>query len=131
MATQPHPSTPSSRVLLIDDNVDLTSMLSLCLQADGVDVMVAADGEAGLALLKERPVDVVVTDLFMPDKDGIETIVELKKRYPDVKIVVMSGFTSIGGTDYLGVARELGAVTTLKKPFDPAELSKVVRELTA
>jgi DNA-binding response OmpR family regulator len=130
MATQPHPSTPS-RVLLIDDNVDLTSMLSLCLQADGVDVMVAADGEAGLALLKERPVDVVVTDLFMPDKDGIETIVELKKRYPDVKIVVMSGFTSIGGTDYLGVARELGAVTTLKKPFDPAELSKVVRELTA
>lgn len=130
MPTQPHPPTPS-RVLLIDDNVDLTSMLSLCLQADGVDVMVAADGEAGLALLKERPVDVVVTDLFMPDKDGIETIVELKKRYPNVKIVVMSGFTSIGGTDYLGVARELGAVTTLKKPFDPAELSKVVRELTA
>lgn len=130
MATQPHPSR-SSRVLLIDDNVDLTSMLSLCLQADGVDVLVAADGEAGLALLKEQPVDVVVTDLFMPDKDGIETIVELKKRYPDVKIVVMSGFTSIGGTDYLGVARELGAVTTLKKPFDPAELSKVVRELTA
>jgi DNA-binding response OmpR family regulator len=130
MATQPHSSGPS-RVLLIDDNVDLTSMLSLCLQADGVDVMVAADGEAGLALLEDRPVDVVVTDLFMPDKDGIETIVELKKRYPDVKIVVMSGFTSIGGTDYLGVARELGAVTTLKKPFDPAELSKVVRELTA
>lgn len=130
MATQPHPPSPS-RVLLIDDNVDLTSMLSLCLQADGVDVMVAADGEAGLALLRDKPVDVVVTDLFMPDKDGIETIVELKKRYPDVKIVVMSGFTSIGGTDYLGVARELGAVTTLKKPFDPAELSKVVRELTA
>ena len=130
MATQPHPSGPS-RVLLIDDNVDLTSMLSLCLQADGVDVIVAADGEAGLALMEDQPVDVVVTDLFMPDKDGIETIVELKKRYPDVKIVVMSGFTSIGGTDYLGVARELGAVTTLKKPFDPAELSKVVRELTA
>jgi len=130
MATQPHPPSPS-RVLLIDDNVDLTSMLSLCLQADGVDVMVAADGEAGLALLKDKPVDVVVTDLFMPDKDGIETIVELKKRYPEIKIVVMSGFTSIGGTDYLGVARELGAVTTLKKPFDPAELSKVVRELTA
>jgi DNA-binding response OmpR family regulator len=129
MATQAHPSGPS-RVLLIDDNVDLTSMLSLCLQADGVDVMVAADGEAGLALMRDRPVDIVVTDLFMPDKDGIETIVELKKRYPDVKIVVMSGFTSIGGTDYLGVARELGAVTTLKKPFDPAELSKVVRELT-
>jgi DNA-binding response OmpR family regulator len=130
MAMQPHSQGPS-RVLLIDDNVDLTSMLSLCLQADGVDVMVAADGEAGLTLMKERPADVVVTDLFMPDKDGIETIVELKKRYPDVKIVVMSGFTSIGGTDYLGVARELGAVTTLKKPFDPAELSKVVRELTA
>jgi DNA-binding response OmpR family regulator len=130
MATQPHPSGPR-RVLLIDDNVDLTSMLSLCLQADGVDVIVAADGEAGLALMEDQPVDVVVTDLFMPDKDGIETIVELKKRYPDVKIVVMSGFTSIGGTDYLGVARELGAVTTLKKPFDPAELSKVVRELTA
>lgn len=126
----PNPSSPT-RVLLIDDNADLTSMLSLCLQADGVEVSVAADGEAGLAMLKDHPVDLVVTDLFMPDKDGIETIVELKKRYPDVKIVVMSGFTSVGGTDYLGVARELGAATTLKKPFDPAELSRVVRELTA
>ena len=128
-------STPSpsgrKRVLLIDDNADLTSMLSLCLQADGVEVSVAADGEAGLAILKNHPVDIVVTDLFMPDKDGIETIVELKKQYPAVKIVVMSGFTSVGGTDYLGVARELGAVTTLKKPFDPSDLSKVVRELTA
>ena len=123
-------STPK-RVLLIDDNADLTSMLSLCLQADGMEVTVASDGESGLAALERQPVDVVVTDLFMPDKDGIETIVELRKRHPAVKIVVMSGFTSVGGTDYLGVARELGAVTSLKKPFDPAELTRVVRELTA
>lgn len=122
---------PAPRVLLIDDNADLTSMLSLCLQADGMEVTVASNGESGLAALEGHPVDVVVTDLFMPDKDGIETIVELRKRHPEVKIVVMSGFTTVGGTDYLGVAREIGAVTTLKKPFDPAELTRVVRELTA
>jgi DNA-binding response OmpR family regulator len=118
------------RILVVDDNEDLRSTIKALLQADGFDVSVAADGAAALASHRARPADVVVTDLFMPDKDGIETIIELKKLYPTLKIVAMSGWTSTQGSDYLQVAREIGAAVTLQKPFDPAELSRVVRDLT-
>jgi DNA-binding response OmpR family regulator len=120
---------PKKRVLLVDDNEDLRTTVQLLLQADGFDVAVAADGQAALAQHRARPADVVITDLFMPDKDGIETIVELRRLYPQVKIVAISGWTSMQGSNYLQVAREIGAAATLQKPFDPAELSRVVRDL--
>jgi DNA-binding response OmpR family regulator len=119
------------RILVVDDNEDLRTTIQALLQADGFEVAVAADGEAALLLHRAHPADVVVTDLFMPDKDGIETIIELKKLYPTVKIVAMSGWTSTQGSDYLQVAREIGAAVTLQKPFDPLELSRVVRQLAA
>jgi DNA-binding response OmpR family regulator len=117
------------RILVVDDNEDLRTTIQALLQADGFEVSVAADGEAALLLHRAHPADVVVTDLFMPDKDGIETIIELKKLYPNVKIIAMSGWTSTQGSDYLQVAREIGAAVTLQKPFDPLELSRVVRQL--
>jgi CheY-like chemotaxis protein len=122
---------PKKRILVVDDNEDLRTTIQALLQADGFEVAVAADGEAALLLHRAHPADVVVTDLFMPDKDGIETIIELKKLYPTVKIVAMSGWTSTQGSDYLQVAREIGAAVTLQKPFDPLELSRVVRRLAA
>jgi CheY-like chemotaxis protein len=122
---------PKKRILVVDDNEDLRTTIQALLQADGFEVAVAADGEAALLLHRAHPADVVVTDLFMPDKDGIETIIELKKLYPTVKIVAMSGWTSTQGSDYLQVAREIGAAVTLQKPFDPLELSRVVRQLAA
>src|SRR5262245_49424881 len=122
---------PKKRVLVVDDNEDLRATVQALLQADGFEVAVAADVEAALAQHRERPADVVVTDLFMPDKDGIETIIELRKLYPSVKIVAISGWTSTRGSDYLQVAREIGAAATLQKPFDPQELSRVVRELVS
>ena len=121
----------NKRILVVDDNEDLRSTIQALLQADGFDVRVAADGEAALAMHQARPADVVVTDLFMPDKDGIETIIELRKLSPLVKIVAISGWTSAQGSDYLQVAREIGAAVTLQKPFDPQELSRVVRELSS
>jgi CheY-like chemotaxis protein len=117
------------RILVVDDNDDLRATIQALLQADGFDVAQAADGRAALAELRSRPADVVLTDLVMPDQDGIETIVELKKLYPHLKIVAMSGWTSAQGSDYLQVAREIGAAHTLQKPFDPAELSRVLRQL--
>ena len=119
------------RILVVDDNEDLRTTIQALLQADGFEVSVAADGEAALLLHRAHPADVVVTDLFMPDKDGIETIIELKKLYPSVKIIAMSGWTSTQGSDYLQVAREIGAAVTLQKPFDPLELSRVVRQLAS
>jgi DNA-binding response OmpR family regulator len=117
------------RVLVVDDNADLRSMLRLCLEADGFEVEVAANGQLALDLLGQRPADVLVTDLFMPDQDGIETILEVRKRYPQVRIVAMSGWTSTEGSDYLRVAREIGALETLRKPFDPRQLSRLLRGL--
>jgi CheY-like chemotaxis protein len=119
------------RILVVDDNEDLRSTIQALLRADGFDVAVAGNGQAALALHQSQPADVVITDLFMPDKDGIETIVELKKLSPQLKIVAISGWTSTQGSDYLQVAREIGATVTLQKPFDPQELSRVVRQLAA
>src|SRR5688572_18998290 len=117
------------RILVVDDNEDLRTTIGALLQADGFDVALAADGRAALAQHQARPVDVVLTDLFMPDKDGIETIVELRKLSPGIKIIAMSGWASTQGSDYLQVAREIGASATLQKPFDPGELSRILREL--
>jgi DNA-binding response OmpR family regulator len=119
------------RVMVVDDNEDMRSMLKLCLEADGFEVEVARNGQLALDLLHRQPADVVVTDLFMPDQDGIETILELRKQFPQVRIVAMSGWTSSEGSDYLRVAREIGALETLRKPFDPQELSQLLRELPA
>jgi DNA-binding response OmpR family regulator len=116
-------------ILIVDDHEDLRTMLQVWLQAEGYEVVVAPDGGTALELLERNPVDLVVTDLCMPETDGIEMIVELKKRFAHIPIVAMSGWTSSGGVDYLQVAREIGAVRTLKKPFEPVELSKIVREL--
>ena len=117
------------RILVVDDNEDLRSTIQALLRADGFDVAVAGNGQAAIALHQSQPADVVITDLFMPDKDGIETIVELRKLSPQLKIVAISGWTSAQGSDYLQVAREIGAAVTLQKPFDPQELSRVVRQL--
>ena len=117
------------RILIVDDNEDMRTMLQAWLQAEGHDVAVAPDGHSALKMLVARPTDILVTDLCMPETDGIETIVAVRKQFPHIPIVAMSGWTSAGGADYLEVAREIGAVKTLKKPFEPAQLSDIVRKL--
>ena len=117
------------RILIVDDNDDIRSMLELILRREGFDVASARDGEQALALYAERGADIVITDLFMPERDGIETIVALRDRYPEAKIIAMSGWQSQRGPDYLAVAREIGAVGTLRKPFEPAELVSIVRKV--
>ena len=89
-------------------------------------------GLLGLELQRREPADIVITDIFMPFKDGIETIVELREQFPDTRIIAMSG----GGQhlkkhDYLWAAQEFGAVTTLHKPFDAEQLLEAVRKIIA
>jgi DNA-binding response OmpR family regulator len=119
----------SKRVLVIDDNPDMRLTMQALLESEGFAVSVAADGEEALRIQKDFPAEVVVTDIFMPGKEGIETIYELRKRFPQTKVIVMSGGLRAKGVDYFEVARELGAVKTLKKPFAPAELIDAVRQL--
>jgi len=103
----------------------------MSLERAGHEVREAADGRAGLALHATDPADVIITDLFMPDFDGIETIRELRRVGGGVKIIVASGGDSSGRLSMLGDARLLGADRALPKPVKPEELVTAVRELLA
>jgi DNA-binding response OmpR family regulator len=123
-------SAPRKRVLVIEDNADLRSLIHAYLEEEGYEVAAASDGREGLQHQRSHPAEIVVTDIFMPGKEGIETVVELKKEFPDTRVIVMSGGPRLAqGMDYLGVARELGASKTLAKPFTMKQLAEAVREL--
>ena len=107
------------RVLVIEDNAELRDYLRLALRSEGYEVLTARNGKEALALIDGQRLDAVVTDLFMPEMDGIETITALRRKLPDVKVVAISGRP---GVDYLTVTRELGVQHTLRKPFGIAEL---------
>lgn len=113
------------RVLVIEDNQDLRDYLRLALESQGYQVLTARNGKEALGYLNGHPVDAVLTDLFMPEMDGIETITALRRHFPDLRVVAMSGRP---GVDYLTVARELGVAHTLRKPFEIDELLAVLKD---
>ena len=110
------------KILVIDD--DATIRLSLRLALEDVDHQVeeAGDGEAGMALLRAFKPQLVITDIFMPEKEGLETIDEIKTHAPATKIIAISGGGRMDPGDYLGIAKRVGADRTLVKPFDIGEL---------
>jgi len=111
------------RVLVIEDNEELREYLRVALELQDYAVLTAAHGQEALAYLNGHTVDAVVTDLFMPEMDGIETVAALRRQFPDVRVIAMSGRP---GVDYLGVAKELGAARILRKPFEMEELLSAV-----
>ena len=113
------------RVLVIEDNAELLEYLRLALEMQDYQVLTAEHGRAALAYLDGHRVDAVITDLFMPEMDGIETVAALRKQFPDIRVVAMSGRP---GVDYLAVARELGVKHTLRKPFEITELLAVLKD---
>ena len=117
------------RILVIDDDIEITKMLRRHLETDGYDVAVLPDGNAALKLHRTDPVDLIITDIIMPGKDGLEIIMEFRRDFPGLKIIAISGGGRIEATEYLKIAKALGAVETLSKPFDLTEMSRVVREL--
>jgi DNA-binding response OmpR family regulator len=114
------------RVLVVDDNAALCANLRAGLEMEGYEVLTAGNGEQALARLAQGRVDAVVTDLFMPDKDGIETIVALRERFPGIGVIAMSGRL---GSTYLPVAQEIGAAAILSKPFRLEELLAALQRL--
>jgi CheY-like chemotaxis protein len=119
-----------ARILVIDDHADVRVAMQGVLQLAGHSVAVAADGNSGLGLQRKAPADVVITDIFMPETDGMETIHQLRTEFPRLKIIAMSGGGRISKQlDYLAMARELGADMILNKPFDPAALLNAVDEV--
>jgi len=117
------------RVLIVDDQADVCSFMAVRLQSAGFDVDVAANGRQALERQRERAADVVITDIFMPDMDGIEAIDRIHIEYPRTRIVAMSAGHR-GFQDYLRVARHIGADATLSKPFSTAQLIELIHRLT-
>ena len=118
-----------ARILIIDDDDIIRRMLSLMLTKAGYDVVDAANGKEGLKQFRENDIDLVLTDLIMPEKEGIEMIMELKTDFPDVKIIAMSGGAQMGPDGYLQLADALGAQRTLKKPIARDDLLGAIKEI--
>ena len=117
-----------ARILLIDDNALLRTLLRLQLEAAGYEVLEAADGGEGIRLYRNQPVDLVLCDLFMPGKEGLETIRELRGSGAG-RIIAISGDGPLDASDFLRIATMLGAARALNKPFDAATLLEAVREV--
>lgn len=109
-------------ILVIDDEPLVCEMLYEVLTGAGHEVAVAADGSKAIKLMQKRPVDLVITDIFMPEKDGLATIEELRRTHPDAKIIAISGGSRIREADVLKWAAELGAAYTFQKPLAWPEL---------
>jgi len=117
------------RILVIEDDADFRTLALRWFRSYGIEAEGAANGAEGLALQRARPASVVVTDIFMPEMEGIETIHDLRREFPEVKVIAMSGRDPRMRFDVFEVARQIGAVRTFKKPFKFEDLVAAVREL--
>ena len=118
-----------STILLVEDDTDLRKMLRKVLERESFRVLEAGTGLEAMQILNLHTPNLVVTDIIMPDQDGIGTINRLKKSHPDIKIIAISGGGRMLSEDYLGIAKMLGAHHTFNKPFDTKLFVKKVHEL--
>ena len=116
-------------ILVIDDESEVRYAIRAVLEDQGHQVNEAETGTAGLAAIDAARYDLVICDIIMPDKEGIETIVEIKQRLPKQKIVAISGGGRIKKEDYLAVASAVGATYTVSKPFDADTLTDMVNAI--
>ncbi len=116
------------RILLIDDDAMLRGVLAKALGYAGHEVIQAEDGQMGLDLAQVTPIDLAITDLIMPGKEGIETIVALKQQLPNLPVIAISGGLS-NSKLYLEIAAKIGARKILAKPFTPSELLRCIDEV--
>ena len=116
----------SERILVVDDDASIRRTLEALLNRAGYEVIQARDGTEAVRLWREQGGDLVITDLHMPEKDGIQTIIELLSHSPGARIIAMSGGGQTKRLDLLGNASLLGAVLTIEKPFTISEMMTLV-----
>lgn len=116
-------------ILVIDDEAGIRSLVRSTLERVGHRVVEAADGRIGVQLAASETPDLIVTDMLMPEQEGLETIRELRRRGIRAPIIAMSGGGRTARMDFLNVAREFGANVVLKKPFRPARLTEITARL--
>ncbi|MCK4950267.1 MAG: response regulator [Gammaproteobacteria bacterium] len=114
-------------VLVVDDEESVRDMVTKMIEPAGYDVIEAGNGAEACDACKEAPVDLIITDIVMPEKNGIDLIMDVKKEFPDIPVIAISGGGGITGRyDYLEIAKLVGAKNILKKPFSMKELRSAV-----
>ena len=117
------------RILIIDDETNILLMLKKMLERAGYEIDLASNGEEGLRLFRSAPSDLVITDIIMREKEGLETIREMRKMQPNMKIIAMSGGGKISADNYLETAKIFGASRIIEKPFTQQAMVSIVKEL--
>jgi two-component system, chemotaxis family, chemotaxis protein CheY len=110
------------KILVIEDNVIVRNTMSRILEAAGYTVVMANDGLQGVESFRKEHPDLVISDIIMPEQEGIATIRQIIGEKPDAKIIAISGGGRIGNTDFLQIAKKMGATDAIAKPFDPDDL---------
>jgi CheY-like chemotaxis protein len=118
-----------TRILVIDDEPYILLMLKKLLEKEGYEVDIAINGDEGIKMFSKYPADIIITDIVMPEKEGLETIREFKQINPDLKIIAISGGGRIDSNEYLDSARLFGAARVFRKPFRQREMVDAVQEL--
>lgn len=116
-------------ILVIDDDAQFLEMVRRVLETDGHHVLTDSNGAKGIKLAVNQTPDLVITDLIMPEKEGLETISELKNSHPNLPIMAISGGGSFSPDSYLKIAKAMGAQLTFSKPFDVKEFIDAINEL--
>ena len=120
---------PPCSILVVDDEPGIRELLSMILEAAGHSVIAAEDGIEAPKVMASREINVVITDLLMPERDGLEFITEIRAKYPKVKIIAMSGGGHIARDSYLRIARNFGAHIILEKPFTQANVLGAIEKV--
>ncbi|MCP4548167.1 MAG: response regulator [bacterium] len=116
------------RIMIVDDDIMIRKMLRITFEDEGFDVEEAPDGEIAIKLFDQAPVDLIIMDLIMPHKDGIETICDIQYKHPSVKIIAISGGIRNSPGSFLTVAERIGACRSFKKPVDRQQLIAAVQD---
>lgn len=120
-----------ARILVVDDDEQICHLVSRLLQLDNHDVDIAISGASALEMLGKDVYDVVLLDIVMPEKGGIETIMEIRATQPDIPIIIMSGKIPVEDASVTRLVSRFGAMTILSKPFSADELRAAVRTAIA
>ena len=115
-----------AEILVVDDDSQVREVLKILLSMAGHEVYEASTAKKAIESYKQHPVDIIITDILMPDKDGLELIQEVRRLNPGAKIIAMSGGGQIGSQEYLSWAKKFGAKHHLSKPIPRKELLEVV-----
>lgn len=112
-------------ILILDDDESLRALLRYILEEDGHQIREATNGRNGLTLYREKPADLVITDILMPERDGMDVTLALTREFLDARVIAMTGAT--GDQNFLNIAKLFGARRVIQKPFSPTDLRRAVQ----